>query len=206
MPQLKIVYEDADLLVVNKPAGLLTTPGRFDKRCLASAVINYRQTAQIVHRLDLDTSGLVVLGCSQPSIAGLNRLFRERRITKSYEALVAGQAESGNQQITFPLGPNRLHRPKQKIVWRGGKPALTLYRAKRFSAGVTRLKVTPVTGVRHQLRLHLALVGLPILGCDLYAPSAVASAADRLMLHASGLAFDHPVSGEPLNLNAPPDF
>ena len=158
---------------MNKPAGLFTTPGRFEKRCLLNEARALRAEAEVVHRLDLDTSGLVVFGCSKRGISGLNQLFRERRIDKQYVAQVAGTALVDAGEITFPLGPDRVRRPRQRVDWRTGKQALTRYRVLAASGSRTKLALMPVTGVRHQLRLHLALIGLPIVGCDLYAPASV---------------------------------
>ena len=151
---------------MNKPAGLFTTPGRFEKRCLLNEARALRAEAEVVHRLDLDTSGLVVFGCSKRGISGLNQLFRERRIDKQYVAQVAGTALVDAGEITFPLGPDRVRRPRQRVDWRTGKQALTRYRVLAASGSRTKLALMPVTGVRHQLRLHLALIGLPIVGCD----------------------------------------
>ena len=201
-----VIFQDEHLLVMNKPAGLLTTPGRFEKRCLIRSARELRAEAEVVHRLDLDTSGLVLFGCSKPAISGLNRLFRERRIEKEYIALVAGESSVRSGTITFPLAPDRLMRPCQRVDWRHGKRALTRYRVLAGSSVQSRLALMPVTGVRHQLRLHLALIGLPIVGCDLYAPEAVRLAGARLMLHAGQLAFEHPVTKSPLVLRAPADF
>jgi len=201
-----IIFEDEHLLVMNKPAGLFTTPGRFEKRCLLNEARALRAEAQAVHRLDLDTSGLVVFGCSKRGISGLNQLFRERRIDKQYVAQVAGTAAVDAGEITFPLGPDRLRRPRQRVNWRTGKQALTRYRVLSASGSQTRLALMPVTGVRHQLRLHLALIGLPIVGCDLYAPASVRASGARLMLHAQRLTFAHPATNRVLMLEAAPDF
>ncbi|MEJ6670059.1 MAG: pseudouridine synthase [Pseudomonadales bacterium] len=201
-----VIFQDEHLLVMNKPAGLFTTPGRFEKHCLLGVARALRAEAEVVHRLDLDTSGLVVFGCSKPAISGLNRLFRERRIEKQYVALVAGTSSAESGEIAFPLGPDRLRRPRQRVNWRHGKAALTRYRVLETALAHSRLALTPVTGVRHQLRLHLALIGLPIIGCDLYAPTVVRQAGARLMLHAQQLTFEHPVTRAPFVFQAPVDF
>jgi len=201
-----IIFQDEHLLVLNKPAGLLTTPGRFDKRSLLSAARAIRSEAEAVHRLDLDTSGLVVFGCSKQAISGLNQVFRERQIEKRYVAQVAGAPSAEIGEINFPLGPNRLRRPRQRVDWRKGKRALTRYRVLTTTVSQTRLALMPVTGVRHQLRLHLALIGLPIVGCDLYAPASVRASGSRLMLHAQSLTFSHPATNLDLILEAAPDF
>jgi len=190
---------------MNKPAGLFTTPGRFEKRCLLNEARAFRAEAEAVHRLDLDTSGLVVFGCSKQAISGLNRLFRERRIDKEYVAQVAGTAANAGE-IMFPLGPDRVRRPRQRVDWRTGKRALTRYRVLATFGSQTRLALMPVTGVRHQLRLHLALIGLPIVGCDLYAPASVRASGARLMLHAQRLSFRHPATNLDLLFEAAPDF
>ena len=200
------VYQDEHLLVMNKPAGLLTTPGRFEKKCLWNWAKKIAPSAQVVHRLDLDTSGLVMFGCSPQAVSGLNRLFRDREIDKRYDAVSFGSIGSNRGRITLPLGPDRLQRPKQKIDWRYGKPAETEFEVVHRAEDQLRLLLKPISGVRHQLRIHLASIGLPILGCDLYAPRAVRAASPRLLLHARGLSLPHPVTAIPLTLDAGPVF
>jgi tRNA pseudouridine32 synthase/23S rRNA pseudouridine746 synthase len=201
-----LIYQDEHLLVMNKPAGLLTTPGRFEKECLWSWAKTQAPTAQVVHRLDLDTSGLVMFGCSPEAVSGLNRLFRERAIDKQYDAMSVGRMGPDRGRIVFPLGPDRLHRPKQKIDWRAGKRAETEFEVVHRAEDQLRLVLRPITGVRHQLRIHLALIGLPLLGCDLYAPRSVRRASPRLMLHARALSLPHPVTGKALTFDAGPIF
>ena len=201
-----VVYRDEHLLVLNKPEGLLTTPGRFEKQCLWGIAKRLCPAARVVHRLDLDTSGLVVFGCTDRAVSGMNRLFRERGIDKYYDAVSFGLSKTKVGRIQLPLGPDRLNRPKQRLDWRGGKSAQTDFEVLDRVGSQSRLLLKPVSGVRHQLRLHLALIGLPIIGCDLYAPLSVKEASSRLMLHARALRFVHPVTGDPLTIDAGPAF
>ena len=200
------VYQDEHLLVMNKPAGLLTTPGRFEKKCLWNWAKAIAPSAQVLHRLDLDTSCLVMFGCSPQGVSGLNRLFRDRGVDKVYDAVSFGSIGPDRGRIRLPLGPDRLQRPKQKIDWRHGKPAETEFGVVHRGENQVRLVLKPISGVRHQLRIHLASIGLPILGCDLYAPRPVRLASPRLLLHARGLSLPHPVTAVPLTLDAGPVF
>ncbi len=198
-----VIFQDEHLLVMNKPAGLFTTPGRFEKHCLLGVARALRAEAEVVHRLDLDTSGLVVFGCSKPAISGLNRLFRERRIEKQYVALVAGTSSAESGEIAFPLGPDRLRRPRQRVNWRHGKAALTRYRVLETALAHSRLALTPVTGVpastaaafgvdwvpHHRLRFVCAYRGSPGRG-----PAHVACPAVDLRApgHESTVCFPSP--------------
>jgi tRNA pseudouridine32 synthase/23S rRNA pseudouridine746 synthase len=159
-----------------------------------------------VHRLDLDTSGIMVLALTRRAQAALGRLFQQRRVEKCYEAIVAGEVHADAGEIDLPLAPDWERRPRQRVCHESGKAALTRYRVLERRCGSTRLRLQPVTGRSHQLRLHLAAIGHPILGCDLYAPEDVHAAAPRLLLHATALAFPHPVSGEWLARQSPAPF
>ena len=211
MPQtLKLVYEDADLLVLDKPAGLLCVPGRGpDKQdCLSARVQAQFADALIVHRLDMATSGLVVMARGAHNQRRLSEAFAQRLVQKSYIAQVQGDALAlagnaatdalGWHTIDLPVGADWPQRPLQKVDWLKGKPSQTRWRIwteSAMAAGVNPfqgLLLEPVTGRTHQLRLHLASVGLPILGDSLYAPPAVAAASNRLMLHAWQLMLPHP--------------
>lgn len=213
MPEtLNLVYEDADLLVLDKPAGLLCVPGRGpDKQdCLSARVQARFADALIVHRLDMATSGLVLMARGAHNQRVLSEAFAQRRVQKSYVARVHGEAQSmavntamdqgGWHTIDLPIGADWPRRPLQKVDWVHGKPSQTRWRidvpADQGANGQpgTRLLLEPVTGRTHQLRLHLAFVGLPILGDELYAPPAIATAANRLMLHACELILPHPTT------------
>jgi tRNA pseudouridine32 synthase/23S rRNA pseudouridine746 synthase len=203
---LLIIHADADILVVHKPAGLLSVPGRIMKDCvLRRAAVDYPQV-RVVHRLDLDTSGLMVLGLSQLAVSDLNRQFRERLISKEYVAEVYGIVAQAQGEIDLPIAPDPLHRPRQKIDHMAGKAALTRYAVIHQHQHSARLRLMPLTGRSHQLRLHLAAIGHPILGCDLYAHEQAFSAAPRLMLHAQSLGFSHPQTGQQVTYSVPPEF
>lgn len=190
-----VVYVDEHILVVNKPAGLLSVPGRFVKDCVLHRMMFDYPESRIVHRLDLDTSGLLVLAQSDLATRDLNRQFRERVVLKHYEAMVFGCPENEEGQIDAAIMPDYDNRPRQRIDERG-KAALTRYRCLERDEDQSRLRLMPETGRSHQLRIHLAWIGHPILGCDLYAHQRAFEAAERLCLHACGLGIEHPETGE----------
>lgn len=196
------MFADDQILVVEKPAGLLSVPGRFVKDCLLHRVLFDYPDAVIVHRLDLDTSGLMVLAMSKQAVSDLNRQFRERIVGKQYIADVDGLVEGSEGEIDLPMRPDPEDRPRQVIDHDNGRQALTRYSVVESSDHRTRLILYPVTGRSHQLRLHLASIGHPILGCDLYAHPQAFGAADRLLLHAQCLMFQHPDSGESLSYSS----
>jgi tRNA pseudouridine32 synthase/23S rRNA pseudouridine746 synthase len=193
---IDIVHVDEHLVVVNKPAGLLSVPGRFVKDCVLNRLIETYPDVVVVHRLDLDTSGLLVFARTKLAVSEINRQFRERSITKQYVADVFGCVEPDSGSINFGIAPDPVNRPKQVIDDLNGRAALTHYHLMARFPKKTRLQLMPVTGRTHQLRIHLASINHPILGCDLYAHEEALSASDRLMLHAEQLSFFHPETGE----------
>ncbi len=203
---ISVVYNDDCLIIAVKPAGLLAVPGRgADKQdCLASRVQAQFLDALIVHRLDMATSGLMVLGRGAEMQRALSRLFHDREVGKRYVALVAGRMKVAAGEINLPLMADWLKRPRQKVDHDAGKHALTRYRVLGYDAGgdTTRVELEPVTGRTHQLRVHLAAIGHPIVGDVLYGGRL----APRLMLHAGMLAFQHPRTGEALAFSSPPPF
>ena len=204
--EVLIVYSDDHVLVVNKPAGLLSVPGRVVKDCVVNRVAYDFPDAAIVHRLDLDTSGLLVLALSKLARSELNRQFRERLIGKEYIADVFGTPVSQKGRIDLPIAPDPDNRPKQLIDHEKGKASVTFYEVLSEQADRARLLLKPITGRSHQLRIHLAEIGHPILGCDLYAHPAAFKASSRLHLHASFLQFSHPLSKELLAFRDPAPF
>jgi tRNA pseudouridine32 synthase/23S rRNA pseudouridine746 synthase len=198
---VQVMYADEHLLVVNKPSGLLSVPGRYIKDCVIQRMrINYPQVA-IVHRLDLDTSGLQMMSLSKKATSDINRQFRERQVYKEYIADVHGVMADDNGEIDSRIAPDTLNRPRQLIDPVNGKDALTRFNVverhvNTEAASSTRVKLKPVTGRSHQLRVHLASIGHPILGCDLYAHEEARNQANRLHLHATLLRISHPESGE----------
>jgi tRNA pseudouridine32 synthase/23S rRNA pseudouridine746 synthase len=203
---LRYVHYDDHILVVEKPAGLLTVPGRVVKDCVLNRVLGDFPAAIIVHRLDLDTSGLVILSLSKQSVSAMNRLFRERSIQKTYTALVDGQVTACDGSIDLPIAADPDHRPRQRIDRVSGKDAVTRFEVIRRLDDETRLALYPVTGRQHQLRLHLASIGHPILGCDLYANATALAKASRLMLHAAKVEFNHPVTDRPVSFESSAPF
>lgn len=193
---LDIRYIDDHLLVVDKPAGLLSVPGRGPGKqdCLSARVQARYPEALPVHRLDLGTSGLLVLARSPAMHRALNRLFETRRVEKRYVALVAGRMEAGERLIELPLIADWPNRPRQMVDHAIGKPSRTRLRVAGYDAGMdaTRVDLFPETGRSHQLRVHLQAIGHPILGDELYAPPEVFVRAPRLLLHAAFLGFIHP--------------
>lgn len=210
---LQPVYEDACLLVLDKPAGLLTVPGRgtAHQDCLLHRAQQCWPDAGVVHRLDLATSGLVVFGRGAAAQAALSAAFRARVVSKRYEAVLHGvlSAELGDAgEVGLPLGTDWDLRPMQKVDTEHGRSALTRWRVLSRDAGraCTRVELEPVTGRSHQLRVHMLALGHPIQGDPLYGPPQSQAAAPRLLLHARSLALDHPVTGRPLHWTSPPPF
>ncbi|MBP8812912.1 MAG: RNA pseudouridine synthase [Laribacter sp.] len=208
---LRYLNQDAALLVVDKPAGLLTVPGRGpDKQdCLLARVRADFPDAEIVHRLDMATSGLVVFARGLLYQKCLMRAFAERQVDKRYVAVVAGCPASNQGDIDLPLITDWPNRPRQKIDAETGKPSLTRYQVLSSQADplpCSRLQLEPVTGRTHQLRVHLDAIGHPILGDPLYGTPSSQSAAPRLLLHAEHLALPHPDNGEPCCWYSPAPF
>ncbi len=200
-----LVHCDGTLLVVNKPAGLLAVPGRGEDKqdCLSARLQQEFPDALVVHRLDMPTSGLIVFARGVEMQRRLSQMFRERVVAKRYVAVVAGRLELGLGEVSLPLICDWPNRPRQMVDHALGKPSLTRYRVLGFSGDTTRVELEPITGRSHQLRVHMASIGHPILGDALYGDAA---SAPRLLLHASSLSFAHPVDGEPLNFVSPPPY
>lgn len=201
---LEIIYADESLLVVSKPAGLLAVPGRGpDKQdCLGVRLQQKFPDALVVHRLDMATSGLMLFARGVEMQRRLSQMFREREVEKRYTAVVAGKLGPEIGEVNLPIVADWLNRPLRKIDMESGKPSLTRYTPLAYDAATdsSRVELEPVTGRTHQLRLHMAAIGHPILGDALYGN---AYNAPRLMLHASSLHFLHPLTGSPLNFVNP---
>lgn len=211
---VQAVHEDADILVLHKPAGLLCVPGRGpDKQdCLSARAHQRWPGALIVHRLDQATSGLVLMARHIEAQRRLGLAFEQRQVHKRYVAVVQGHMGPPDDhawgEIDLPIAADWERRPLRVIDAAAGKPSLTRWRSESHdeSAGTTRVLLEPVTGRTHQLRVHLAAVGHAILGDALYADAATQARAPRLLLHASALALAHPTTGEALNFHLAPDF
>lgn len=205
------LYIDDALLLLDKPAGLLAVPGRTEPDCLAARAQARWPDAQVVHRLDMATSGLMLFARGAAVQRQLSMAFAARRIAKRYEAVVHGQVDGDSGQIELPLGADWPRRPRQKVDAERGKPALTRWRVLARGKTTTRLELEPVTGRTHQLRLHLQAIGHAIVGDALYGADGTASDAahpnsPRLLLHASMLALVHPVDGRALRFHSPASF
>ncbi len=205
-----LVYVDEHLVVLDKPAGLLAVPGRGEGKqdCLAARARQLWPDALVVHRLDMATSGLFLMGRGLTMQRRLGRAFEQREVEKRYVAVVAGALAADAGTIDLPIGADWPRRPAQKVDAAAGKPSMTHWRvlSRGTAPASTRVELTPVTGRTHQLRVHLQAIGHPILGDALYAPPEARAAAPRLMLHATRLALAHPGSGEPLSFDIPPPF
>ncbi len=201
-----IVHSDTDLVVVNKPAGLLSVPGRGPDRqdCAWSRVAAQFGDALIVHRLDMATSGLLLLARGAAMQRGLSLAFAERRVLKRYVAVVDGEPAADEGQVDLPLIADWPRRPRQKVDLLQGKPSLTRWRVLARAAGRTRLLLEPVTGRSHQLRVHMAAQGWPIVGDELYGRCDAEN--PRLLLHAQSLQLPHPVDGRALSFEAIASF
>lgn len=207
-PFLDILYQDDAIIVLNKPSGLLSVPGRTPENhdSLAVRVQSQLPEARVVHRLDMATSGVMVMATNADTHRHLNRQFENRQVTKSYFAWVWGEVAGDNGKVDLPLICDWPNRPLQMVDHEQGKPSLTHWQKVRVEAGNTLLKLIPHTGRSHQLRVHMLAMGYPILGDDFYAHPEALAAAPQLQLHAAELGFQHPVSGEPCQFEAPAPF
>ncbi len=206
--RIAILHEDEDLLLVRKPDLLLSIPGRhpLNRDCLITRLQQDYPTASIVHRLDLDTSGIMIIPLNKPAHAHISRQFQQRQVLKRYEAIVYGVVEPDSGEVDLPIACDWENRPRQIICHERGKQALTGFEVLERYADRTRLLLKPVTGRSHQLRIHMRELGHPILGCDMYAHPEALAMAPRLMLHATEIGFEHPTSGEWLQERCPAGF
>lgn len=206
-PFLDILYEDEDMIAVNKPAGILSVPGKVYQDCIINRIrVKYPQ-AQAVHRLDYGTSGVMVAGLHKAAVSELGKQFNNRQTKKRYVAKVAGILE-GSGRIDLPLRTDLNNRPYQIVDFKEGREAVTLYESlfadKEQNCSWVRL--TPLTGRSHQLRVHLKELGHPIFGDHLYAPDEVYLGSQRLELHAYYLQICHPLTRERMEIFAPPSI
>lgn len=196
---LQILHRDDHLLVLDKPSGLLSVPGRGAEKqdCLATRVQALYPEALTVHRLDMSTSGLIVMARGLETQRKLNAMFESRQVEKRYIAVVAGQLAQESGEIDLPMMTDWPNRPRQMIDIERGKPSLTRYRVLTYDAHLncSRVALEPLTGRSHQLRLHMYSIGHPILGDELYGTPETLAASPRLLLHAEYLSFVHPSTG-----------
>ncbi|MBH0020800.1 RluA family pseudouridine synthase [Pseudoalteromonas sp. SWXJZ94C] len=214
---IDILYQDDDILLINKPSGLLSLSG---KNPLNWDSVHYRLVhgqkgltaafpeAKLPHRLDLGTSGIMIVGLNGAASKHLNKQFQARIIHKRYVAMLEGSLAVDEGQITAPIAKDKLLFPRVKICQTTGKAAVTEYKVlERFKQPYrTLVQFTPVTGRTHQLRIHSQFIGHPILGCDLYKSAQSEHMAERLQLHASDLHFEHPTSEKRIHGQCPCPF
>ncbi|AUG99399.1 bifunctional tRNA pseudouridine(32) synthase/23S rRNA pseudouridine(746) synthase RluA [Pectobacteriaceae bacterium C52] len=208
-PWLHILYQDQHIMVVNKPSGLLSVPGRAPehKDSIMSRIQADFPQAESVHRLDMATSGVMVVALNKAAERELKRQFREREPKKSYLARVWGTLEQDEGMVDLPLICDWPNRPKQKVCFEQGKAAQTEYQVlARDDDGTTRVKLMPITGRSHQLRVHMLALGHPILGDGFYAHPAAKALAPRLLLHAQELCITHPAFLTPMHFRCEADF
>ncbi|SES95354.1 pseudouridine synthase [Paracoccus homiensis] len=203
----RVIHADHEILVVNKPSGLLSVPGRGPDKadCLIERLRGAFPTILLVHRLDQDTSGVMIFGLTPHAQRSLSKQFEERRTKKAYVARVAGRLQPKTGRVDLPLIVDWPNRPRQKVDHEAGKPAVTDWRVMKAEDHETRVRLSPVTGRSHQLRVHMAESGHPILGDPLYATGWAAD-HPRLMLHAESLRVKHPETGIQQSFNAPVPF
>lgn len=208
--QLSIVYQDEHIVIVNKPSGLLSLSG---KNPLNWDSVHYRlvrlfPTARLVHRLDLGTSGLLIVALNKPANGHIGKQFQQKTVKKRYIAMLAGHVPNAAGVIDLPIAKDELNFPLQKICHQTGKAAVSHYELVSYqqTPAVSRVVFTPLSGRTHQLRIHAQAIGHSILGCDLYASAEVTAMSERLMLHASEIAFEHPVTGEWLEFTCEASF
>jgi tRNA pseudouridine32 synthase/23S rRNA pseudouridine746 synthase len=205
---LSLIYEDSDVLVVNKPNELLSVPGKaaHHRDSLLTRVQTEYRHALLVHRLDMATSGLIVFALNRHAQRHLGLQFEKRYIKKTYAAHVWGKAESDTGHINLPLLTDWPNRPLQHVDFENGKSSQTDWEVLKRSAAFTQMHLYPRTGRSHQLRVHMREIGHPILGDRLYAPDAAYEASHRLCLHAYKLGLRHPDGGRSMEFVAPIPF
>ena len=207
-PFLDVIHKDDDILVLNKPSGLLSVPGKADdmKDCLEARAAAEVPGARIVHRLDMETSGVIVMARHLDALRHLGRQFEKRQTSKIYEARVAGTLKADEGTIELPLICDWPNRPRQMVDHTRGKTAATRFEVIAREGDATRVALYPKTGRSHQLRVHMLSLGHPILGDNLYATGDALAGADRLQLHASSLTLTHPASDTAMTFKAEVPF
>jgi tRNA pseudouridine32 synthase / 23S rRNA pseudouridine746 synthase len=208
--KIEVIHQDRNFLIINKPAGLLSVPGRnpanYDS--VQSRLKEFDKAASIVHRLDFDTSGIMIIPLNAGALSEISKQFQARLVRKSYTAIVSGLVQFDSGKIDLPIAADKNNRPKYKICTETGKKSLTEFRVieRSIEQNSTRLALHPVTGRSHQLRLHLQAVGHPILGDVFYADETSKLKSSRLLLHAISIQFVHPETKKPVSFNSTVPF
>jgi len=223
--EIEILYQDEALILINKPSGLLSLSGKHpdNKDSVHFRLVQDFPTCTMIHRLDFGTSGIMLVAMNKQINAQLCKQFSERTVSKRYTALLHGHLNLDEGLIDFAIAKDKDNFPLMKVCQQTGKPAVSQFKVlERFAisnntafyqahekageSAVTRVEFEPVSGRTHQLRLHSQQIQHPILGCDLYATDEAFFMSSRLMLHASELSFDHPITGERMNIVSPSPF
>lgn len=204
--EIKILYKDETILVINKPSGLLSLSGKnpLNKDSVHFRLVQLFPTALLVHRLDLGTSGVMVVALSKDVVKNLNQQFSNREVEKTYIALLHGHVIQQKGVLDYPIAKGIF--PRQKICVEMGKPSQSEFEVLGKVDNKTKVRFKPLTGRTHQLRIHSYEFGHPIIGCDLYGTQASMELADRLMLHAESLSFLHPETKQQVIFKAPCPF
>lgn len=205
MSELRVLHHDDDIIVINKEPNLLSVPGRYEPDCAQARVAQEFGNALVIHRLDKDTSGILVFAHHKAALTHIQQQFEKQTTQKTYEAVVYGRPPTRKGCINMPIIVDWPNRPLQKISHSEGRYALTRWHIMEEMTDRTRVALFPKTGRSHQLRLHMQQLGCAIVGDPLYAPELAASEA-RMQLHARHLEFNHPSSNERLVFHCPPDF
>ncbi len=207
-PWLEIVHEDDDIVVFNKPSGLLSVPGKDPafKDSLQTRALERFPGAGTIHRLDKDTSGIIVMAKHKAAHGHIGKQFEYRQTSKFYVARVFGHMAEDTGLVDLPLATDWENKPRQEVNHERGRPSQTRWEVIGREANATRVKLIPITGRTHQLRVHMREIGHPILGDEFYATGDALEAADRLQLHATELGFRHPDGGTPVVFRSEPDF
>ena len=205
---LDIIHVDDDILVLSKPANLLSVPGKTENHadCLETRALSEFPTATVVHRLDRGTSGIFIMALTAKAHRHLGLQFEKRQTAKTYIAEVIGVVEKDKGIIDLPMRTDWYNRPKQMVDTYFGREAITEWKVVARSSNTTRMELHPKTGRSHQLRVHLQELGHPILGDSFYAPAHAVAMADRLLLHAQTLELFHPQNGERASFTSPCPF
>ncbi|MCW9023324.1 MAG: pseudouridine synthase [Gammaproteobacteria bacterium] len=207
---IEILFQDAYLLLINKPSTLLTLSGKhpLNKDSVHYRLVKKFPTATMIHRLDFGTSGILIVALNKEINGHIGKQFQAHHVVKTYTAILHGHLAHDEGCIDIPVAKDKTNFPLLKTCYETGKQAITQYRViERVQEPVsTRVAFTPITGRTHQLRIHSNEIGHPILGCDLYATDEAFFMAKRLMLHATQIEFDHPVTGERMNGVSPCPF
>ncbi|MES2674083.1 MAG: pseudouridine synthase [Pseudomonadota bacterium] len=207
---LDILYLDDDLLIVNKPAGLLTVPGKGPAKqdCMINRALTFNPNARVVHRLDQGTSGIVMFPLNYMCLRLLTKQFETRGIHKRYVAVVTGLVTLDEGEVQLPLICDWPNRPLQKVCFESGKPAHTRYSVleRDPEKHCTRVLLEPVSGRTHQLRVHMLSLGHPIIGDQLYSSPEIQAQAPRLLLHAQHIQLTHPITGSAISVECKAEF